>query len=120
MARRWLLTTLVAFAALGLGGVGPAPLRILDQACGAAASDGEHRAVVIVDTGTQVRRVCVRFTEESITGRDALIRAGVDPEAPEFNRFLDRLADQWRDADSGGSGMRRDAEAHFHSTRGAR
>lgn len=79
MARRWLLTTLVAFAALGLGGVGPAPLRILDQACGAAASDGEHRAVVIVDTGTQVRRVCVRFTEESITGRDALIRAGVDP-----------------------------------------
>lgn len=79
MARRWLLTTVVAFAALGLGGVGPAPLRILDQACGAAASDGEHRAVVIVDTGTQVRRVCVRFTEESITGRDALIRAGVDP-----------------------------------------
>ena len=38
-----------------------------------------HRAAVIVDTGTEVRRVCVRFAEESLTGIEALVRAGTDP-----------------------------------------
>jgi hypothetical protein len=37
-----------------------------------------HRAAVIVDTGTTVKRVCVRFTEDSISGKDALDRADVD------------------------------------------
>ena len=37
-----------------------------------------HRAAVIVDTGTTVKRVCVRFTEDSISGKDALDRANVD------------------------------------------
>ncbi|MGI8684779.1 MAG: hypothetical protein ACR2MO_06780 [Acidimicrobiales bacterium] len=39
----------------------------------------EHRAAVIVDTGTQVKSVCVRFQEESLTGIEALARAQVDP-----------------------------------------
>ncbi len=39
----------------------------------------EHRAAVIVDTGTQVKSVCVRFREESLTGIEALARANVDP-----------------------------------------
>src|SRR5688500_8677726 len=78
MVRRWLLSTSLALVAIGVGGAGPQAMRIVDQACGAATA-GDHRAVVIVDTGSQVRRVCVRFTEDSITGREALVRAGVDP-----------------------------------------
>lgn len=58
-------------------------LAALDQAPGAGAAVAqpppEHRAAVIVDTGTEVRRVCVRFTEESLTGIEALVRAGTDP-----------------------------------------
>jgi hypothetical protein len=44
-----------------------------------SAATTVHRAAVIVDTGTTVKRVCVRFTEDSISGKDALDRAGVDP-----------------------------------------
>jgi hypothetical protein len=44
-----------------------------------SAASTEHRAAVIVDTGTTVKRVCVRFTEDSISGKEALDRAGVDP-----------------------------------------
>jgi hypothetical protein len=44
-----------------------------------AAQPTVHRAVVVVETGTAVKRVCVRFTEDSISGKDALDRAGVDP-----------------------------------------
>jgi len=58
-------------------------LAALDQAPGAGAAVAqpppEHRAAVVVDTGTEVRRVCVRFTEESLTGIEALVRAGTDP-----------------------------------------
>jgi hypothetical protein len=44
-----------------------------------AASAPLNRAVVVVDTGTIVRRVCVRFPEDSISGKEALDRADVDP-----------------------------------------
>lgn len=58
-------------------------LAALDQAPGAGAVVAqpapEQRAAVVVDTGTEVRRVCVRFTEESLTGIEALVRAGTDP-----------------------------------------
>jgi hypothetical protein len=40
---------------------------------------GTQRVGVIVDTGSMVKRVCVRFTESSISGVEALQRAGVDP-----------------------------------------
>ncbi|HET7489033.1 MAG TPA: hypothetical protein VFJ85_13970 [Acidimicrobiales bacterium] len=46
---------------------GPAP---------AAAAD--NRAAVLIDTGTQVKHVCVRFAEDSISGAEALARANVD------------------------------------------
>lgn len=46
---------------------------------GTGAVAEEHRAAVIVDTGTGVKSVCVRFREESITGVEALARAQVDP-----------------------------------------
>lgn len=39
----------------------------------------EHRAAVLIDTGAEVKRVCVRFSEESITGIEALTRAAADP-----------------------------------------
>lgn len=39
----------------------------------------EHRVAVIVDTGSQVKSVCVRFREESISGVEALNRAQLDP-----------------------------------------
>ncbi|HEX2038832.1 MAG TPA: hypothetical protein VHF47_03755 [Acidimicrobiales bacterium] len=45
----------------------------------AAAAAPEHRAVVVVDTGREVRRICVRFAEDFITGQELLIRAGTDP-----------------------------------------
>lgn len=45
----------------------------------------EHRAAVIVDTGTQVKSVCVRFREESISGVEALARAQVDPVLQAFS-----------------------------------
>ena len=44
-----------------------------------AAAQAEHRAAVVVDTGTQVKTVCVRFREESISGVEALARAAVEP-----------------------------------------
>lgn len=44
-----------------------------------------HRAAVIVDTGTAVHRVVVTFTEDSITGIDALQRANANPVIYAFN-----------------------------------
>jgi hypothetical protein len=44
-----------------------------------AAAAEEHRAVVIVDTGQEVRRICVRFAEDFLTGQELLIRARTDP-----------------------------------------
>lgn len=69
----------VALAAAGwvaVLGAGPVAHPVM---AGATAGAGHHRAAVIVDTGTQVKTVCVRFAEESITGVEALQRAGVDP-----------------------------------------
>jgi hypothetical protein len=65
---------LVVFVALALVPVGvtvAAP-----PACAAAA----HHAALIVDTGSgPARQFCVGFSEETITGKDVLDRAGVDP-----------------------------------------
>ena len=57
-------------AAVGPAAPSPAP---------AAAPAPEHRAAVVIDTGTQVKQVCVRFREESLTGIEALQRAAADP-----------------------------------------
>src|SRR5439155_19504902 len=46
---------------------------------GVITGESEHRAAVIVDTGQTVKKVCVHFTEDSISGKDLLDRAGVDP-----------------------------------------
>jgi hypothetical protein len=45
---------------------------------GAVAAD-PHRAAVIVETGGDTHRVVITFTEDSITGIEALQRAGADP-----------------------------------------
>ena len=44
-----------------------------------AQAPAPHRAAVIVDTGDQLKRVCVRFPESSISGAEALRRANVQP-----------------------------------------
>jgi hypothetical protein len=44
-----------------------------------------NRAVVIVDTGAEVHEVVISFTEDSITGIEALERAGADPETFEMD-----------------------------------
>ena len=44
-----------------------------------ASAASPHRAAVIVDTGTTVHRVVITFTEDSISGVDALQRAGANP-----------------------------------------
>lgn len=59
----------VALAASPAGPVAPV----------AAAAAPQHRAAVVVDTGTEVRRVCVRFSEDFISGAELLIRASTDP-----------------------------------------
>jgi hypothetical protein len=56
----------LAIAALAPGGT-PA---------GAAAT---HHAAVVVDTGSDTHKVVITFNEDSITGIDALSRAGADP-----------------------------------------
>jgi len=62
-----------AFLALAVAsGPGAAPAR--------AQAPGQHRAAVIIDTGTTVKHVCIRFTASSISGKDALDLANqVDP-----------------------------------------
>jgi hypothetical protein len=44
-----------------------------------AQAGGQNRAVVIVDTGSSVRAACVLFSEDSISGAEALQRAGMSP-----------------------------------------
>ncbi len=50
-----------------------------------AGAATQHRAAVIVDTGASVHRVVITFTEDSITGIDALQRAKADPVIYTFN-----------------------------------
>lgn len=45
----------------------------------AAASQQRHAAGLVVDTGTEVKPVCVRFSEDAISGEELLRRADVDP-----------------------------------------
>ena len=60
-----------------LAGLGAAMTMVLPAGAGAATP---HRAAVIIDTGTGVKHVCIRFTQDSITGKDALDLANqVDP-----------------------------------------
>lgn len=47
-------------------------------ATAAASASEQNRAVLVVDTGDQVKKVCVRFWEESISGAELLRRAEVD------------------------------------------
>ena len=44
-----------------------------------AQAGGQNRAVVVVDTGGSVRAACVLFSENSISGAEALQRAGMAP-----------------------------------------
>ncbi|HVE47931.1 MAG TPA: hypothetical protein VNA57_14440 [Acidimicrobiales bacterium] len=47
-------------------------------ATAAATAAEQNRAVLVVETGEQVKKVCVRFWEESISGAELLRRAEVD------------------------------------------
>ncbi|MCU1450245.1 MAG: hypothetical protein JWP02_2415 [Acidimicrobiales bacterium] len=45
-----------------------------------SSAQSTHQALVVIDTGSTVRHVCIRFTSASISGRDALdLAARVDP-----------------------------------------
>ena len=50
-----------------------------------AAAAGEHHAGVVVDTGSGVHVEVVTFTEDSISGLEALQRAGADPSVLGFS-----------------------------------
>jgi hypothetical protein len=67
VVRRWLVAVAVgaALAASVRGSSGVAP----------AAAAVQHHAAVVVDTGTSVKKVCVAFPEDSISGEEALRRA---------------------------------------------
>jgi hypothetical protein len=73
---RWALVALAVGLVAGAFGAGVVP----EPAPAASA----HRAAVIVDTGAAVKRVVVTFGEDSITGIDALQRAGMDPVVYQF------------------------------------
>jgi hypothetical protein len=76
-ARRLALS--VALLLAMLFGAGPLP------SAGTAGAATPHRAAVIVDTGTAVHQVVITFTEDSITGIEALVRAKADPVVYSFN-----------------------------------
>jgi len=61
--------------ALAVAGAIAVPAAHAPSACAASA----HHAALIIDTGDQVVRRCVGFDEDSITGKDVLDRANVDP-----------------------------------------
>lgn len=71
---------LVAALALGLA-AGAAGITVTVATATAATP---HHAAVIVDTGSTVKRVVVTFGEDSITGIDALQRAGMNPVVYQF------------------------------------
>lgn len=74
--RRLGTASLVAAVLLiGPGGAG-SPLRT-----GSAVASAPNRAAVVVDTGSEVKTACVEFAESSITGVEALQRAGFEPVA---------------------------------------
>jgi len=66
-------------------GFGAAALLVLAVASGprtdaSAQAQTQHRAAVIIDTGATVKHICIRFTGDSISGKDALDLANqVDP-----------------------------------------
>jgi hypothetical protein len=52
----------------------------------AAAAATQHHAAVVVDTGTSVKKVCVAFPEDAISGEEALRRAdAIDRLDPVFS-----------------------------------
>ncbi|MBV9411256.1 MAG: hypothetical protein JO148_06655, partial [Acidimicrobiia bacterium] len=72
--RRVLGPLLGAVAAVAVSAFGPGLPAVHAQ------TPTEHRAAVIIDTGTIVKHVCIRFTADSISGKDALDLANqVDP-----------------------------------------
>ncbi len=73
---RWALVALAVGLIAGAFGAGLVPT--------AAPAASQHRAAVIVDTGSTVKRVVITFGEDSITGMDALQRAGTNPVIYQF------------------------------------
>jgi len=77
---RLVRATLVALAATVLLPPAPAPA--------VAAAAPAYRAGVVIDTGTEVKRVCIRFDAEEISGTEALALAGAEPRYQEFGGTL--------------------------------
>lgn len=84
-----------------------------------------HRAAVIVETGTETRRVVIEFTEDSITGIEALRRAGAEPVVYSFSGVggaVCRLFGVGRDSGAdclGGTGGDSRYWAYFRAASGA-
>jgi LPXTG-motif cell wall-anchored protein len=114
MLRRITLAALALAAAVTLGAATPIP--VISQACGPASATtaavppistmrlgtGRHHAVVIVDTGTAIRRTCVSFDTETITAKQALEMIGAGPVFKEFSgmgSFVCKLYDTGRSVD---------------------
>jgi hypothetical protein len=88
--RRLALVTAVAGIALAATvAAGPAPASIPARGVTPQPEQAvENRAAVVVDTGSGIRYGCVRFTSDTISGREALERAAMDPVFQEFGGSL--------------------------------
>lgn len=75
-----LLALPVVLTAVAIGAVPGAPTRI-EKLCPISSDSPLNRVLLIIQTGgasAPVRRVCVRFAEDEISGTEALTRADVD------------------------------------------
>ena len=91
MIRRFSLATVAAGLALAATvavGAEPAGSTSVPPAAPQPEQAVENRAAVVVDTGSGVRYGCVRFTSATISGRQALEQAAMDPVFQEFGGSL--------------------------------
>jgi hypothetical protein len=89
--RRFSLATVAAGLALAAAvavGAEPAGSASVSAAAPRPQQSVENRAAVVVDTGSGVRYGCVRFSSDTISGKQALEQAAMDPVFQEFGGNL--------------------------------
>lgn len=79
------LLVAAAFTSALLAGPVTAPRAAAQESGQQTAPQRLNAAAVVIDTGSEVRKVCVRFSEPEITGEELLRRAKVDAVFAEYS-----------------------------------